>query len=162
MKITLPSSLKSVISDEEGPGRGYASYRFKTVSEWLIYVFLNDFTYIEGCEDGSDEDDYDEDKPFQMWEAFSSELSQILSPDIRRAIAGMDGDIEYAHIEYQEGAETDMYVCEEINIRNGIRTIKTPEEDFWGGMILGEDVAFDGEPGAVITQKWEDGRWVTT
>lgn len=160
-KITLPSGLKGMIQDEEGPGSGYASYKFKSVSEWLIHVFLNDFTYIEGCEDGIDEDDYDDDKPLEMWEAFTSELSQIISPDKKRCIAGMDGDIEYAHIEYQEGAETEMNICEEINIHDGIRTVKTPEEEFLGGLILGEDVDFDGTPGQVISQKWTDGRWVT-
>lgn len=93
-------------------------------------------------------------------EDFYTELREIINDDKLKIIEQMDGDIEFAHIEQENSFESEIYLSEIIDIKNGIRENKTPI----ASLAYGEDLSeldFEGEPGKVITQRWENGRWVT-
>ena len=171
-QITLPSGIKGCLCEE--PKKIPVIFNFQSISEWLVSIFKHTYDWLDDTEDSDDydeidnyenneEDDeeYDEDKPIKMWEAFVEELSQIITPDVEKTVASMDDSIEKAHIEYEEGFEGVLYSCEAVDINNGVRTVTTPEKDFFYANDLSE-FDFDGEPGEVITQKWINGRWVTT
>ena len=148
-KITLPSGLMGQLH-EEPPFDIYGVKMSESVSEWLITVFMENYLWRES----------DGDNTWKNNEAVN-ELSRILTQDIKKDIANFDATIEDAHIEYEQGFEIEVYTCEEIDIHDGVRTFKIPETDYEYGRKLGDDLDFDGVPGKVITQKWENDQWVT-
>ena len=93
-------------------------------------------------------------------EAFRDELSELITEDAINRAASMDGGIEYGTIRHEEGFEGEIYISEEIDIRDGKRTVTTPRES----LVYGNDMQefdFNGTPGLVISQKWTGSRWIT-
>ena len=156
--ITLPSGLRAKFDKEAAKICSVKSSQ--SVSEWLVELLMQ-FVWLDDGENGDETDlvDYD-DILGEKWEEFHCEMEKVFKPKIMKKIRTMDGDIEYAHISLEQGFEDSIYVSEEINIDNGKRIVRTPEKSLYFCRSM-DDFNFSGTPGEVITQKWENGCWVT-
>ena len=151
MSVTLPSGVTGWLDEEESI---YPFYDTSSISEWLMktieeYVWENPLDELD--------DDFDEWQEY--WKTNRKELSRILTKNVMKRIIEMDGYIEHADIVLEDGFEGTIYTCQEITIDNGIRVDTTPEETHRYGVKLEKDFNFKGDPGKVITQKWENGHW---
>ena len=160
--ITLPSGIKGFLNWEEVPDvLGIRS--FKTISEWIIHVIEEGYNWFDADTVDEDDDirDYD-DRTWKYSEA-EKELSEVLDPDRILEISDMEDNIEYASIEFEDCDECGYNACERIEVKGGTRTIEFPQEGLWRGIELEEYDAENngGNPGEIITQKWENGCWVT-
>ena len=152
MTVTLPSGVTGWLDEEESI---YPFYDTSSISEWLMktieeYVWENPLDELD--------DDFDEWQEY--WKTNRKELSRILTKNVMKRIIEMDGYIEHADIVLEDGFEGTIYTCQEITIDNGIRVDTTPEETHRYGVKLEKDFNFKGDPGKVITQKWENGHWI--
>ena len=152
MSVTLPSGVTGWLDEEESI---YPFYDTSSISEWLMktieeYVWENPLDELD--------DDFDEWQEY--WKTNRKELSRILTKHVMKRITEMDGYIEHADIVLEDGFEGTIYTCQEITIDNGIRVDTTPEETHRYGVKLEKDFNFKGDPGKVITQKWENGHWI--
>ena len=159
-EFTLPSGIR-VAKGDEGIGPNIDDYH--SISEWLIDVFINEYIWAEEyAENDFDDEEYDEDAEYdKRREEYKAELKSIITIEERQLIRKMDSSIEYAHIEQEEGFEGELYTCKAVDVRDGIRTETIPERDFLYGLSIEEEFDFEGEPGEVSTQRWENGHWVT-
>ena len=152
MSVTLPSGVTGWLDEEESI---YPFYDTSSISEWLMktieeYVWENPLDELD--------DDFDEWQEY--WKTNRKELSRILTKNVMKRIIEMDGYIEHADIVLEDGFEGTIYTCQEITIDNGIRVDTTPKETHRYGVKLEKDFNFKGDPGKVITQKWENGHWI--
>lgn len=152
MTVTLPSGVTGWLDEEESI---YPFYDTSSISEWLMKT-IEEFVW----ENPLDELDDDFDEWQEYWKTNRKELSRILTKNVMKRIAEMDGYIEHADIVLEDGFEGTIYTCQEITIDNGIRVDTTPEETHRYGVKLEKDFNFKGDPGKVITQKWENGHWI--
>ena len=152
MTVTFPSGVTGWLDEEESI---YPFYDTSSISEWLMKT-IEEFVW----ENPLDELDDDFDEWQEYWKKNRKELSRILTKHVMKRITEMDGYIEHADIVLEDGFEGTIYTCQEITIDNGIRVDTTPEETHRYGVKLEKDFNFKGDPGKVITQKWENGHWI--
>lgn len=153
MSVTLPSGVTGWLDEEESI---YPFYDTSSISEWLMKT-IEEFVW----ENPLDELDDDFDEWQEYWKKNRKELSRILTKHVMKRIIEMDGYIEHADIVLEDGFEGTIYTCQEITIDNGIRVDTTPEETHRYGVKLEKDFNFMGDPGKVITKKWENSHWIT-
>ena len=152
MSVTLPSGVTGWLDEEESI---YPFYDTSSISEWLMKT-IEEYVW----ENPHDELDDDFDEWQEYWKTNRKELSRILTKNVMKRIIEMDGYIEHADIVLEDGFEGTIYTCQEITIDNGIRVDTTPKETHRYGVKLEKDFNFKGDPGKVITQKWENGHWI--
>ena len=161
MEIILPSGMVGR-DDGEAQLRSLASEG--SISGWIMLCIQN---FVLDDVDGLIEEQEEPDEDFdwdeacdEHLEAFNDELSELLSWDVINHASSMDDDIEYGTIRHEEGFEGTIFMSEEIDIRNGKRTVTTPRESLVYGEGL-KEFDFSGTPGEVITQQLRNGQWYT-
>ena len=150
MEIVLPSGLVGKLDDSGENRYSKISSISDFVMETIEQSILSD--YPEPDDPPEDWTEYED----EMMEQYRDELDELLPSHY--AVSGMDGNIEYAHIRHEEGFERSIYVSEEIDVQNGIRTDRTPKES----LVYGESMRefdFSGCPGKIITQECRSGNW---
>ena len=161
MEIVLPSGM---VGRDNGEAQLRTSASKDSISKWIMLCIQNfELDDVDGLieerEDTDEDFDWDE-KCDEYLEAFRDELSELLTGNAINQAASMDDGIEYRTIRHEEGFEGTIYISEEIDIRDGKRTVTTPRESLVYGKSM-DEFDFDGTPGRMITQKWAGGRWLS-
>ena len=161
MEIVLPSGM---VGRDDGEAQLRTSASEDSISEWIMLCIQN---FVLDDVDGLVEEREDPDEDFDWDEAcdkylesFRDELSELLTGNAINQAASMDDAIEYGTVRHEEGFEGTIYISEEIDIRDGKRTVTTPRESLVYGKSM-DEFDFDGTPGRMITQKWAGGRWLS-
>lgn len=161
MKLVLPSGLIGKLDDSGEISYSWVSSSSNSISgiimETIEQSILSD--YPEPDNQPEDWTEYED----EMIEKYREELGELLPSYY--AVSSMDGDIEYAWIENEVGFEGEYNCSEVIEVKDGTRTVKIPTESLSTGEELkkGSNLGcgFNISPGKMLTQKWENGRWVT-
>lgn len=161
MEIVLPSGM---VGRDDGEAQLRTSASKDSISKWIMLCIQNfELDDVDGLieerEDPDENYDWDE-KCDEYLDAFRDELSELLTGNAINQAASMDDAIEYGTVRHEEGFEGTIYISEEIDIRDGKRTVTTPRESLVYGKSM-DEFDFDGTPGRMITQKWAGGRWLS-
>ena len=161
MEIVLPSGM---VGRDDGEAQLRTSASKDSISKWIMLCIQNfELDDVDGLieERENPDEDFDWDEECDEYlEAFRDELSELLTRNVINQAASMDDAIEYGTIRHEEGFEGTIYICEEIEIQNGIRTIETPERSLVYSQDL-DELDFSGKPGEIITQVFSNGHWIT-
>ena len=160
MEITLPSGMVGGLSRNDET-LVEANAADGSISGWIM-KYVQCFERYDPFEEPEEpDDDYDPDEAYdEHLEAFRNELSELFSWDVFGHADSMDANIEYGTIRHEEGFEGTIDMSEEIDIRDGKRTVTTPRDSLVYGKSM-KEFDFSGTPGEVITQQLQNGRWVT-